>query len=60
MNNISKIQNKIISANDTILHALKMMDGHRTKLLFVVDGDKFDCILTIGDIQRRQILMILF
>jgi CBS domain-containing protein len=55
MNNISKIQNKIISANDTILHALKMMDGHRTKLLFVVDGDKFDCILTIGDIQRAII-----
>ncbi len=55
MNNTSKIQNKIISANDTILHALKMMDGHRTKLLFVIDDDKFDCILTIGDIQRAII-----
>ena len=55
MNNTSKIQNKIISCNDTILHALKMMDGHRTKLLFVIDNDKFDCILTIGDIQRAII-----
>lgn len=55
MNNTFKIQNKIISGNDTILHALKMMDGHRTKLLFVIDNDKFDCILTIGDIQRAII-----
>lgn len=55
MNNILKIQNKIISANDTILHALRMMDGQRTKLLFVIDDDKFDCILTIGDIQRAII-----
>lgn len=55
MNNTSKIQDKIISANDTILHALKKMDGHRTKLLFVIDDDVFDCILTIGDIQRAII-----
>jgi len=55
MNNTSKISNKIISASDTILHALKMMDGHRTKLLFIIDDGKFDCILTIGDIQRAII-----
>ncbi len=55
MNNTKKIQNKIISSNDTILHALKMMDGHRTKLVFVIDGDKFEGILTIGDIQRAII-----
>lgn len=55
MNNTLKIQDKIISANDTILHALKKMDGHRTKLLFVIDDDVFDCILTIGDIQRAII-----
>ena len=54
-NNISKIENKIISINDTIVSALKRMDGHRTKLVFVFDGDKFDCILTIGDIQRAII-----
>ena len=55
MNNTSKIQNKIISVNDTIISALRKMDGHRTKLVFVFDGDKFDCILTIGDIQRAII-----
>lgn len=55
MNNTSKIKDKIISADDSILHALRMMDGHRTKLLFVIDNDKFDCILTIGDIQRAII-----
>ena len=55
MNNTSKIQDKIISADDSILHALRKMDGHRTKLLFVIDDDIFDCILTIGDIQRAII-----
>lgn len=55
MNNISKIENKIISVNDTILSALKRMDGQRTKLVFVFDGDKFVGILTIGDIQRAII-----
>lgn len=55
MNNISKIQEKIIGIGDTILSALKKMDGHRTKLIFVFDGDKFVCILTIGDIQRAII-----
>ena len=55
MNNISKIENKIISINDTIVSALKQMDGHRTKLVFVFNGDKFECILTIGDIQRAII-----
>lgn len=55
MNNISKIKNKIIASSDTILHALKMMDGHRTKLVFVIDDDHFIGILTIGDIQRSII-----
>lgn len=55
MNNISKIKNKIISINDSIVFALKQMDGHRTKLVFVFDKDKFECILTIGDIQRAII-----
>ena len=55
MNNTSKIQNKIISSKDTIHYALLMMDGNRTKLLFVIDDDQFVCILTIGDIQRAII-----
>lgn len=55
MNNTSKIQDKIIGVSDTIISALKKMDGHRTKLVFVFDGDKFISILTIGDIQRAII-----
>ncbi len=55
MNNISKIKDKIVSVGDTILFALQKMDGHRTKLVFVFDGDKFESILTIGDIQRAII-----
>lgn len=55
MNNTSKIHDKIIGINDTIITALKKMDGHRTKLVFVFDGDKFVSILTIGDIQRAII-----
>ncbi len=55
MNNITKIQDKIINAELTIISALKKMDEVRSKLLFVFDGDKFDCLLTIGDIQRAII-----
>lgn len=55
MNNISKIQNKIINVNDSIICALKNMDGQRTKLVFVFDEDRFQSILTIGDIQRAII-----
>lgn len=55
MNNTSKIQNKIISIDDSIISALRRMDGHRTKFVFVFDEDKFESILTIGDIQRAII-----
>lgn len=55
MNNITKIQDKIINAELTIISALKKMDEVKSKLLFVFDGDKFDCMLTIGDIQRAII-----
>lgn len=52
MNNISKIHDKLISLHASLLDALKKMDGHRTKLLFVFDEEKFISIITIGDIQR--------
>ena len=55
MNNISKIHDKIISADITIIMALKKMDEVKSKLLFVYNEEKFDCILTIGDIQRAII-----
>lgn len=55
MNNLSKIQDWIINSNITMISALKKMDECHTKLLFVFDGKTFDCILTIGDIQRAII-----
>lgn len=55
MNNISKIENQIVSADLTLIAALKKMDEVKTKRLFVFNGDKFDCILTMGDIQRAII-----
>ena len=55
MSDISRIRDKIIDSGFTILSALKKMDEVRSKLLFVFDGDTFDCIITIGDIQRAII-----
>lgn len=55
MSKLSKIQDWIISADITMISALKKMDECHTKLLFVFKGEKFDCILTIGDIQRAII-----
>lgn len=55
MNNISKIQEQIVNAELTLIAALKKMDEVKTKRLFVFNEDKFDCILTMGDIQRAII-----
>ena len=55
MNVLDKIKNRIISADNTIIQALKKMDVERVKLLFVFENDKFLGILTIGDIQRAII-----
>lgn len=55
MNNITKIENQIIRADLTLIAALKKMDEVKTKRLFVFKADKFDCILTMGDIQRAII-----
>ena len=55
MNNIRKIENQIVSADLTLIAALKKMDEVKTKRLFVFDAERFDCILTMGDIQRAII-----
>ena len=55
MNVLDKIKNRIISADTTIIQALKKMDVEMVKLLFVFENDKFLGILTIGDIQRAII-----
>ncbi len=46
------IEKHSIQAPKSILEALKLMDSSKTKLLFVFDNNKFEGLLTIGDIQR--------
>ena len=55
MNKLDKIKNQIVSSDISVIAALKVMDETRKKMLFVYDDDKFDSILTIGDIQRAII-----
>ena len=51
----AKIQDRIVDSQLTIKSALKKMDDVRSKLLFVFNAERFDCIITIGDIQRAII-----
>lgn len=46
------INNRKIVLNTTIIEALKKMDTEKVKSLVVFDSDKFEGLLTIGDIQR--------
>lgn len=55
MNCLEKIRNLIVSSEISLITALKIMDEIRKKMLFIYNGDKFDSILTIGDIQRAII-----
>jgi dTDP-glucose pyrophosphorylase len=48
-------QNLIIQLDATILGALKQMDANKRKLLLVFNKDKFNSLLSIGDIQRAII-----
>jgi CBS-domain-containing membrane protein len=48
----SYIDKRSIQTDKSILDALKIMDSSKTKLLFVFEGEKFEGLLTIGDIQR--------
>lgn len=52
---LEKIRNRIIAPDITILNAMKKMDEIKMKILFVYEGDKFEGILTLGDIQRAII-----
>ena len=45
----------MISCDETILNAMKMMDRLRRKLLIVSDNNLFCGLLSIGDIQRALI-----
>lgn len=52
---LDKIKERIISPSVTLLDAMKRMDEIKVKMLFVFDGEHFDGIFTIGDIQRAII-----
>ena len=49
------IKSRIISPSDSLLAAMKQMDAGGFKTLFVFLDDKFQGLLTIGDIQRAII-----
>ena len=51
----NKILNRVIPCSTTIIQALKKMDEVGVKMLFVFNEEKFESILTIGDIQRAII-----
>ena len=46
------IRNRIISSETSIIKSLRRMDSEKTKILFVFNDEKFDGLLTIGDVQR--------
>lgn len=49
---VMEINNRKIVLSATIIEALKQMDTEKVKSLFVFTEDKFEGLLTIGDIQR--------
>ncbi|MCR5361760.1 MAG: nucleotidyltransferase family protein [Bacteroidales bacterium] len=49
------IEKETIAPSTSLLNALKRMDDRKVKTLFVFEGEHFEGILTIGDIQRAII-----
>ena len=52
---IERIKNRIISPINTLLDAMKLMDEIKVKTLFVLNGEDFEGIITLGDIQHAII-----
>ena len=52
---IDKIQSRVITPNLSLLEAMKRMDEAKVKTLFVLEGEHFEGIITLGDIQRAII-----
>ena len=50
-----RITKRNIDIHASIIEALKKMDIEKTKVLFVFNEDRFEGLLTIGDIQRAII-----
>ena len=49
------IANRTIVSNESLIAAMKQMDVVKVKMLFVFNGEHFEGIITIGDIQRAII-----
>lgn len=49
------IEKETIAPSTSLLNALKRMDERKVKTLFVFEGEHYEGILTIGDIQRAII-----
>ncbi len=49
------ITNRIIAPSTSLLEAMKVMDEIMVKTLFVLHGEHFEGIVTLGDIQRAII-----
>jgi len=49
------ISNVAISPSTTLLAALKTMDERKVKTLFVFEGNHFEGLFTLGDVQRAVI-----
>lgn len=52
---IERIKNRIITPVNSLLDAMKLMDSIKVKTLFVLNGEDFEGIITLGDIQRAII-----
>ncbi len=55
MQNQKEVNQRSIQNNLTIIEALRAMDERKVKMLLVFHDEKFQSILTIGDIQRAII-----
>ena len=52
---VNRLGNSIVSLDNTLLEAMKLMDEVGVKTLFVLKENHFEGIVTIGDIQRAII-----
>lgn len=52
---LEKVKKRIITPSLSLLDAIRRMDDIKVKMLFVFDGEHFEGIITIGDIQRAII-----
>lgn len=52
---IAELNTRSVTLTSSLLEAMKIMDVQKVKTLFVFDGEHFEGIITLGDIQRAII-----